>query len=129
MAAYEELFTSTKPRRPWMRWLKRISCGLLILLIPVMTLLILGVCFGVWRHHTIQQRLDKALAELDRTDPGWRLEDIEAAREQIPENENMPESLLRPAPCSRRTGRLKRLSNSGIICSRKNNSPPTISSA
>lgn len=71
-----------------MRWLKRIGCGLLILLVPIMTLLILGTCGWAWRHHTVQQRLDKALAELDRTDPGWRLADIEAAREQIPEEEN-----------------------------------------
>lgn len=42
----------------------------------------------MWRHHSVQQRLDQALAELDRTDPGWRLEDIEAAREHIPEDEN-----------------------------------------
>lgn len=71
-----------------MRWLKRIGCGLLILLIPVTTVLILGICAWAWRHHRIQERLDAALAELDRTDPGWRLADIEVAREQIPEDEN-----------------------------------------
>jgi hypothetical protein len=27
-------------------------------------------------------------AEMDRAEPGWRLEDIEAAREQVPEEEN-----------------------------------------
>jgi hypothetical protein len=78
VAIYEESLAGTNTRR---RWLKRISCGLLILVI-------LTVCAWAWRHHSAQQRLDQVLAELDRTDPGWRLEDIEAACEQIPENEN-----------------------------------------
>lgn len=80
----EESPAVTKPRR---RWLKRISCGLLLLFI-------LAACAWGWRHHSAKQRLDKALTELDRTDPGWRLEEIEAAREQIPEEENSARIVL-----------------------------------
>jgi hypothetical protein len=74
----EESLVIAKPRR---RWLKRVGCGLLMLLI-------LANGAWAWRHHSAQQRLDEVLTELDRTDPGWRPDDIEAAREQIPEEEN-----------------------------------------
>lgn len=77
-----ELSESTKPRH---RWLKRFGCGLLIL---ALALLIPAASTWAWRRHLHQQRLDEMLAELDRADPGWRLEDIEAARERIPDEEN-----------------------------------------
>jgi hypothetical protein len=51
-------------------------------------MLILASCAWYWWHRTLQKRLDEALAQLDRSDPGWRLEDIEDAREQIPDAEN-----------------------------------------
>jgi len=35
-----------------------------------------------------QQELDKALAELDEEEPGWRFYDIEAGREAIPDDKN-----------------------------------------
>jgi hypothetical protein len=73
--------TFEKRRRPWLRWLKRIGWGLL-------TLLVVAICAWAWWHYSVQKRLDEVLVELDRVDPGWRLEDIEAAREQIPEEEN-----------------------------------------
>lgn len=73
--------TISEFRRLRLRWLKCIVSGLLILLI-------LAVCAWTCLPHAAQQRLNEAMAELDRDDPGWRLEDIEAAREQIPEEEN-----------------------------------------
>ncbi|HEY7310474.1 MAG TPA: hypothetical protein VH643_14005 [Gemmataceae bacterium] len=51
-----------------------------------LALLVLGA--QRWWHHTNQKRLNEALAELDQAEPGWRLEDLEAAREQVPEEEN-----------------------------------------
>jgi hypothetical protein len=79
--ASEASFAIAKRRR---RWLKRLGFGLLILLL---LLIPLSCAWFLW-HRSLQQRLDVALAELDRTDPGWRLDDIEDAREQIPIEEN-----------------------------------------
>lgn len=77
----EKSFSVDNPRRPRLRWLKRIGKGLLILAIIAALRL-------AWRHHQITKALDEAVAEMDRVEPGWRLADIEAAREQIPEEEN-----------------------------------------
>jgi hypothetical protein len=62
-------------------WLKRLGMMLLVLLI-------VAACTQTWRHYQVSKRLDETLAEIDRAEPGWRLADIEAAREQIPEEEN-----------------------------------------
>ena len=37
---------------------------------------------------TAQRECRQALAELDANDPGWRLDDIETARQLLPEAEN-----------------------------------------
>lgn len=81
METYEESVESSKPRRPWMRWLKRIGKGLLFVIIA-------GVIRQTWHHHQVTKKLQETLAEMDRTEPGWRLNEIEAAREQVPEDEN-----------------------------------------
>ncbi len=85
MDTSEESIVIAKPR---CRWLKPIGCGLGILLVPALVLLIPTVRTWMGRHREIQQRLVEVIADLDRNDPGWRLEDIEAARAQIPEEEN-----------------------------------------
>jgi hypothetical protein len=57
----------------------------------VLALVGVGAClYGLYgyKHHQIATRLQEALAELDRTDPGWRLHDIEAARAQVPDADN-----------------------------------------
>jgi hypothetical protein len=46
------------------------------------------VGFLVYQQHAASDRLRQAMEELDRTDPGWRLADIEAARQEIPPAEN-----------------------------------------
>lgn len=81
----EDSLVVAKPRR---RWLKRIGCGLVVLLALALILSIPAISTAIRRHHAVGQRLDEALADLDRSDPGWRLSDIEAARAQIPEEEN-----------------------------------------
>src|SRR4051812_6311377 len=63
------------------RWGKRIGLCLLGLVVS------LGIYFVV-RHHQVCAALEQAVAELDASDPGWRLEDIEAAREKVPDQEN-----------------------------------------
>lgn len=94
MKTYDESFIINKPRR---RWLKRIGCGLLVPLILVLLFLVRAVPNWIWRHHELQQTLDEVLDDLDRTDPGWHLEEIEAAREQIPEQENSARAVLTAA--------------------------------
>lgn len=71
----------TKSRRPWLRWLMSVS----IVLLP--GLAVLTIRHG-WRHSQAMKNLQIAVADLDGADSGWRLADIEAAREQIPEDEN-----------------------------------------
>jgi hypothetical protein len=70
-----------KPRRPRLRWLKRIGKGLLMVAVIIAGRM-------AWHHFQATKNLQEALAEMDRAEPGWRLEDIEAAREQVPEEEN-----------------------------------------
>jgi ABC-type transport system involved in multi-copper enzyme maturation permease subunit len=73
------------PRLPaprW-RWLKRLRPALLILL-P------LGLLQGWYFLESVsaERRLQKALAEADRLDPGWTLEDLEAKRVVLPDDQN-----------------------------------------
>jgi hypothetical protein len=79
----QDLFSKiVKPQQPWWwRWIKRIVKSLLVCAILI-------ACRQAWRHYQVTKNLDETLAELDRAEPGWRLEEIEAAREQIPEAEN-----------------------------------------
>jgi hypothetical protein len=49
------------------------------------------VAFGAWvlyNRHRVARAAAEAVTELDRTEPGWRLRDIEAARAAVPEEEN-----------------------------------------
>jgi hypothetical protein len=80
-------------RRPWWyQWLRRLGYALLLAVVA-------GGIRYVYRHHKVTTQLQEALDELDRTDPGWRLQDIEAAREVIPDDENS-------AACVREVARL-----------------------
>src|SRR5690348_2710414 len=65
------------PRRR-RRWL----LGLLALLVGVPL-----VCF-LCLHFVAQRDLDVVMAELDASDPGWRLDEMIAARKQLPDAEN-----------------------------------------
>src|SRR5579884_262935 len=47
-----------------------------------------------WNRSKMAGKLQEALAELDRSDPGWRLEDIEAARDKMPDEENSAQVLI-----------------------------------
>src|SRR5262245_62485836 len=69
-----------REKRPgfWRFWLKRLAKALLVLVM-------IAVGIPVWQNYWATKKLQETLAEMDRTEPGWRLEEIEAAREQIPE--------------------------------------------
>jgi hypothetical protein len=71
----------TANQRPMMSLLKCLGWGVLVLA----ALVAIGL---LWHRGKAASKLREKLAELDRTDPGWRLEDIEAAREDIPDEEN-----------------------------------------
>jgi hypothetical protein len=61
--------------------LRRVVIGLL-----VFTLVEVGR--HLYKHHEVVTQLQEAVAELDRTDPGWRIENIEAARIPVSDAEN-----------------------------------------
>jgi hypothetical protein len=74
--------TAARPRRRWWKRLLLVSLSLLLLLIG-------GIVGWVkWVEYVAEKELQAVIAELDETDPGWRLEDIEAARKVIPDVEN-----------------------------------------
>ncbi len=61
------------PMKPWKKWLLRTAAVIV---------LSFGVYFaqGWWRQSSARERLEEARAHLDATDPGWRLDEIQAAR-------------------------------------------------
>src|SRR5437868_3965370 len=71
-----------RPRRlPWRRW------GFWFVLALLACLALLGARKYV-RHVQAAERLHTYLEELDRTEPGWRLADLEAARAAVPDADN-----------------------------------------
>jgi ABC-type Na+ efflux pump permease subunit len=70
--------------RPSRRW-RRVAVGLGAGLVGVV-LVVVG--WGVYRGVSADRHLDEALADVDRTDPGWRLGDIEATRKPVPPDRN-----------------------------------------
>src|SRR5262249_34556717 len=88
--AIENEAVETDTSRPWMGWLKGLGWAVLMLALLVIVRLI-------WDRGTMASKLQETLAELDRIEPGWRLEDIEAAREQIPEEENSARTVIEAA--------------------------------
>ena len=71
----ESFGTAAPPaKRRWLLWL--------VILIGIPILVLLGVLVS------IKSNLNGMLAELDRTDPGWRLEEIEANRPSYPARQN-----------------------------------------
>jgi hypothetical protein len=80
--------------RPRRRWWKR------LLLVSLSLLLALGIVivgWVKWVEYVAEKELQAVIAELDETDPGWRLEDIEAARKVIPDEENSALAVMRIA--------------------------------
>src|SRR5437773_4540708 len=68
-------------RKPRRRWWKRILFGVLLAV-----LILTGVYrYRAWR---LDRELDEVVAELDQSDPGWRLEDIEKNRRVLRDEEN-----------------------------------------
>ncbi len=68
-------------RRPTWRWLKWLARSVLILALGV-------AIHGAVAYYRTSGALRQMAADLDRKDPGWRLEEIEAARPAVPDAEN-----------------------------------------
>jgi hypothetical protein len=66
------------PRRLWLR-----VTGLVV--VVIVASLALGLLLNNWR---VRSRVQTAVDEVDASDPGWRLEEIEKARAEVPEAEN-----------------------------------------
>src|SRR5438552_867094 len=73
------------PRLARSRFWKRVLLwsGLFLLLC-----LCLGLGVFLYLRKAADERLEDVIATIDREDPGWRLEDIEASREVIPDDRN-----------------------------------------
>src|SRR5438309_1523413 len=70
-----------RKRSVWFRWIRRVLYGL--------AMFVAWKLAGRWYDmHKATKEYEKAAAELDRTDPGWRWEEIEAQREEIPPERN-----------------------------------------
>ncbi len=71
--------TRAKPR--WKRWIRIVS---------IVVLAIVGLPAGLhfYLRWSAGRNLQYALAEADRLDPGWRLEELEEKREIVPDEEN-----------------------------------------
>lgn len=89
MEIENELSETMKPR-PWTGWLRGI--GWIVLIFAL--LVILGVFLN---RGMMASKLQESMVEMDRSDPGWRLEDIEAARADIPYEENSAHVILTAA--------------------------------
>jgi hypothetical protein len=72
---YEEIIVQNRTRRLTSRFL---------FFLPLLAVL---AWYG-YSHFAAEKSLDEILAQINQSDPGWRLEDIEANREVIPEKEN-----------------------------------------
>ncbi len=65
----------------WLRWLRRLA------IIPVVIFVAGWAWLGMERRR-IQANYDAAIARLDNEEPGWRLEEMETARAEVPDAEN-----------------------------------------
>jgi hypothetical protein len=69
-------------RRPrWRPWERGAALTLAVLLG-------LSAALCAWRWHKAGLQLRQEVADLDRTEPGWRWHDLEAARAKVPDEEN-----------------------------------------
>lgn len=65
-------------KRTWLRGL----------VLALLLLILVGSCWYSSYHRQTASRLQQAIEEMDHQDPRWRIEDVEADREDLPDNEN-----------------------------------------
>jgi ABC-type transport system involved in multi-copper enzyme maturation permease subunit len=81
----------------WSRWGRRF-----VALVPVLLPLGLLLAWYAHRHVEAEDRLRAAIAEADRLDHGWRLEELEAARAVVPDEQNSAPQVSRAAELLRK---------------------------
>jgi hypothetical protein len=81
MKPSSNLVRPARPRFRWRRWLL-VALGVLLLVICI------PVGKEFYARRQARGELEKVIAELDRSDPRWRLEDIEADRRRVPPDRN-----------------------------------------
>jgi ABC-type transport system involved in multi-copper enzyme maturation permease subunit len=74
------------------RWGERLVAG-----VPLALPLGLVLAWYAHLHIQTEDRLRMAVAEADRLDPGWRMADLEAAREVVPDEQNSAPQVSRAA--------------------------------
>jgi hypothetical protein len=82
------------PKRRPRRWWRRILFGLAALVLGSIGLLLFVRAYFL---HSAEKRLEAAIAEADRLDPGWRWDDLLARRETIPDDKNSAPHVLAAA--------------------------------
>jgi hypothetical protein len=75
---------------PWFRWLRWLA-------VCVALFVAWQLASRWYDNRKATREFEEIAAELDRSDPGWRWEEIEARREQIPEGDSAAERLLAAA--------------------------------
>ncbi len=76
----------TPPARPPRRWRRRRWLLGLLLLPPLAAAGLWG--YVAWMQHRAIVNLAEAIAEADRLDPGWRIDDLQAHRAELPDDRN-----------------------------------------
>jgi hypothetical protein len=79
------------PEKPPISIWKRLCVGAALF---VLAMIGLGMGQHYWQESRNGNALQRVVANLDETDPGWRLEEIEAARATIPDDRNSARTVM-----------------------------------
>jgi hypothetical protein len=76
---------------PWLQWRRS-----KLLILAAILAFVIGATVGGYIYVTTaaQKRLEAAITLADRLDPGWRLEDIDAKRPSVPDEENSARRII-----------------------------------
>ena len=76
--------TTAQAPLPHPRWRKRLRRATLAILLVCLA----GSAYVFYFFKSAERQLQKTIAEIDRQDPGWRLEELEARRKVVPPDVN-----------------------------------------
>jgi hypothetical protein len=99
--------------RPRWRW-----SVALVVLVSCVPLLYLAI-----QRFIVERELTEFMAELDRSEPGWRLEELEANRKAIPDENNSARQVAKAVALLKQTDFLKRLEREDPFFDNENKLP------